>query len=466
MLEDSHTDAELVQRVLKKEHMPCIFHLAMTEADFSDALDLFLPDVILADNSLPQFSATEALRVVRQRKLQIPFIMVTGTVSEEFAANIIKSGADDYILKDRLIRLPNAIQAAVKKRQIEIEKGKALEQLVDSEKRYRIFIQRITDAFISLDTNWCYTYLNKQAGDLIRRDPVAMIGKNVWEEFPDAVGSSTYFTFMRAMKEQHYMSNVDYYEPLDLWQENHIYPSKDGLSIFIRDITEKKKLEEQLFEQRRREQLTLTAAVLDAQEKERNAIGVELHDNVNQILVGTNLLLSMIKDNPSKVPELIPYCVTNISNAIEENRKIAHELVTPDLETEGLVFQITRLCNLMLHPAGLRTTLLHETFREPLLNTAQKLTVYRIAQEQCTNIVKYAKAKSVVMTLGIAGRQFYLRIADDGEGMDPEKVSGGIGLQNIRSRASVLHGEVRIETSPGNGFAIEIEFPVENTSIY
>src|SRR5579871_5011223 len=101
--------------------------------------------------------------------------------------------------------------------------------------------ERITDAFIALDKDWHYTYMNKATGELIHRDPVSMIGKNVWQEFPDVVGSSTYMIFQQAMKEQKYMHNEDYYEPFDLWQENHVYPSPEGISVFIKNITERKK---------------------------------------------------------------------------------------------------------------------------------------------------------------------------------------------------------------------------------
>ena len=106
--------------------------------------------------------------------------------------------------------------------------------------------ERITDAFIALDKNLCYTYLNKKAGELIHRDPAALIGKCVWDIFPDAVGSETWHAFNQAMGEQRYITNTDYYAPLDLWQENHLYPSPDGLSVFIRDVSEKKRREKEV----------------------------------------------------------------------------------------------------------------------------------------------------------------------------------------------------------------------------
>lgn len=110
--------------------------------------------------------------------------------------------------------------------------------------------ERIKDGFIAVDTDYRYTYINKKAGELIRLDPSTLIGKNMWELFPEAVGSATYQAFQKAMETQQYVSNTDYFEPLDLWQENHIYPSANGLSIFIRDITESKRKEQQINEAR------------------------------------------------------------------------------------------------------------------------------------------------------------------------------------------------------------------------
>ena len=110
--------------------------------------------------------------------------------------------------------------------------------------------ERVTDGFIALDNNYCYTYINKKAGEMIHKDPAGLIGKCVWEVFPDAVGSATYKSFEQAMASQKHVRSKDYYAPLDLWQENNIYPSRNGLSIFIRDITLQIKNEERIAESR------------------------------------------------------------------------------------------------------------------------------------------------------------------------------------------------------------------------
>ncbi|MBS1656229.1 MAG: hypothetical protein JSU05_15360, partial [Bacteroidetes bacterium] len=134
--------------------------------------------------------------------------------------------------------------------------------------------------------------------------------------------------------------------------------------------------------------------------------------------------------------------------------------VAPDLSTETLIQQIERLFQTMLHPSGLETLLQHDSFTEDLLNDDMKLAVYRIIQEQFTNIIKYAEASLVVISLSTTGKIFSMRIADDGKGMEPVNSYEGIGLRNIYSRLSVLGGEMKIDTEPDKGFAIEIEVPI------
>jgi PAS domain S-box-containing protein len=107
-------------------------------------------------------------------------------------------------------------------------------------------LSRITDGFSSLDKNWKYIYLNEKAGQLIARKPEDLLGKSIWEAFPDAVGKDFYNACQQAMKTQKYTHQEEYYPPLDEWFENHIYPSPDGVSIFFRNISERKKAEKEI----------------------------------------------------------------------------------------------------------------------------------------------------------------------------------------------------------------------------
>lgn len=148
LLEDDRLDAEMAIRLLKRSGMDIEYRWVSNRNDYLDALDHFAPDVILADNELPRYSASEALEDYQSRGLSIPFIMVTGTVSEEFAVSMIKKGADDYILKDRPERLPNAIESAIKQHQAAMESRKITEQLKASEERYRTLVEQAFDGVV------------------------------------------------------------------------------------------------------------------------------------------------------------------------------------------------------------------------------------------------------------------------------------------------------------------------------
>ena len=129
MLEDVEEDAGLVDRALKKEKIAFSRLRVDTQNEFTQALETFKPDVILSDHSLPQFNSIEALKICQDRKLNLPFILVTGAVSEEFAVNCLKNGADDYVLKSNLSRLPLAIRYALRHRrheQVRIEQEETL----------------------------------------------------------------------------------------------------------------------------------------------------------------------------------------------------------------------------------------------------------------------------------------------------------------------------------------------------
>lgn len=123
------------------------------------------------------------------------------------------------------------------------EQKKSEDSIKENEEKYRLLIERISDGFIALDSDYRYTFVNEKIGEMTGKDPKWLIGKKVWEVFPEAIGSETYNAFLKSFEEQRYISNIDYYEQLNLWQENHIYPSPNGLSIFIRDISERKKAE-------------------------------------------------------------------------------------------------------------------------------------------------------------------------------------------------------------------------------
>jgi len=125
VLEDVEDDVGLIARVLQKEGILFETNRVDTRQEFVEALRSYEADVILSDHRLPQFNSFDALKLCRRAGVQIPFILVTGSVSEEFAVSCLKQGADDYVLKSNLIRLPTAIINALKQKALERERKKS-----------------------------------------------------------------------------------------------------------------------------------------------------------------------------------------------------------------------------------------------------------------------------------------------------------------------------------------------------
>jgi len=148
MLEDSESDVGLIQRELKKQNINFTARVVETKNDFEDALKNFNPDVILSDHSMPSFNSMDALAIAKENKINCPFILVTGTVSEEFAVVCIIEGAADYILKGNLTRLPSSIIHALKTRQAEQEKENIMHQLIATNKELKILNESLEEKVI------------------------------------------------------------------------------------------------------------------------------------------------------------------------------------------------------------------------------------------------------------------------------------------------------------------------------
>src|SRR5260370_33877306 len=129
-LEDTPTDAELIERELKKGNIDFEKLVVSNKADFENALKNFSPDVILSDHSLASFDSHEALRMVKKAGVTAPFILVTATMTDEFAVTVMKQGAHDYVIKDRLHRLPMAIINSIESHRLQQERQAEHERLM------------------------------------------------------------------------------------------------------------------------------------------------------------------------------------------------------------------------------------------------------------------------------------------------------------------------------------------------
>ncbi|MBC1218821.1 GAF domain-containing protein [Nostoc sp. UCD121] len=123
--------------------------------------------------------------------------------------------------------------------------------------RINNLLESITDGFFALDKKWRFTYINGQAERLLQKKQNELLGKNIWEVFPEIIGTTFYREYHRAILEQVSVEFEEFYPPLNCWLQVHAYPAKDGLSIYFQDITERRRTVEALRESEERWQLAL-----------------------------------------------------------------------------------------------------------------------------------------------------------------------------------------------------------------
>ena len=227
----------------------------------------------------------------------------------------------------------------------------------------------------------------------------------------------------------------------------------------IRDLTEKKKLEQELLQEQEQKHKAVSQAGIAAQEAERSNISRELHDNVNQLLMSAKLFMGSAKTDPTKADEHIEKAISYQMMAVEEIRKISKALNTSLVKMIGLSRSIDDIIINMRAFQQIETKFNYDPQLDKILSDDQKLMIFRILQEQTNNIIKYADAKNVRISLKEKGNQVYLSITDDGKGFDPSVQSKGIGFINIYNRVDAFGGEVKLVSSPGKGCSLEVIFP-------
>ena len=465
VLEDNIDDAEMIQYSLKgKNSAGYQFSLATNEKEFVTELNKFRPDIVLSDNSLPQFNATEALKLARVRDPGIPFILVTGTVSDEFAASIIKQGADDYILKDRLSRLPSAIDASLKQRQIEKERQCTLNELYESNERYKIVARatsdtirdwnlltdtitwnnNISDIFgykcsdVKTQSKWWYDKVHPLDVENVRKNTIAQLRKKN----------------LRFEDEYRFQCEDGSYKYV--YDRSFLVISQEGKPVrmigSMQDITERKLLDHKI-----------TKAIITAQDQERYQIGGELHDNVTQILAGTLISLSMINSSgAADISSYVDRCHDYIMLAIDEIRQLSHKLAPAFFKEGTLKETFERLLHMMNVDSKFKIVLHFDSLENKRISNDIQLNLYRILQEQMNNITKYSGADEIKISVTVEDKNLKMIIQDNGRGFDTKKARKGIGLVNIQKRTELLFGFFSLQSSVGNGCKLQIKIPLQD----
>jgi PAS domain S-box-containing protein len=248
------------------------------------------------------------------------------------------------------------------------------------------------------------------------------------------------------------------------WIEAKMFPTLNDKGEWIRtdgictDITQLISLEQKITLERKEKSHQINSAAITAQEKERTFLGQELHDNINPILATAQLYMDCAISSTDDRVSLIKESKTFINKAIEEIRAMANSLIPKPFQHIALKDAIADICKNINKASELQFTVDWDNMDEKLLSDKMKLAIFRIVQEQLTNIIKHANANEVIIELYQQRGIVKLNIQDDGVGFDITAKRNGVGLQNITNRAELLDGEVFINSAPGKGCELQVIF--------
>jgi PAS domain S-box-containing protein len=236
-----------------------------------------------------------------------------------------------------------------------------------------------------------------------------------------------------------------------------------GFIVIARDVTAKVLKEGAAEQQRLARQRKFTAAMLDAQEKERAFLWTTLQGNLAQHLIVAKFYLEMAKTDVVNRENCLDKSCRNVTAVIETIKQICKSLVSPETCPLGLKESIDNLVDDIIEGYPIDVVFGFEGFREEELPERVHLDIFRIVQEQLHNIVQHANATRVDMTFFRQQKRIVLVIADNGQGHEPSREKEGLGIINMRSRVESQGGQLDILSGPGQGYILRVELPLVNS---
>ena len=209
-----------------------------------------LPDLVLSDVMMPGLDGFGLIKALRAdpHTQTISIMLLSARAGEEALIEGLEAGADDYMIKpfgarELLARVGSHVKLAQVRRAAAIQEQTLRAEVEAARAQLAAILGSISDAFVTVDHDWRYTYINDQAEVLLGRRRVELVGQQIWELFPEIVGSITYPRLQQVMAERVPVSFEDAHPTSGRWFENRAYPSEAGLSIFFTDISERKRAE-------------------------------------------------------------------------------------------------------------------------------------------------------------------------------------------------------------------------------
>ena len=425
------------------------------------------PEIVLLDVGLPDMSGLEVCRLIKSDHalLDVFVVLVSGqATSTADKVGGLDTGADDYIPK------PIDLREFLARIRTIVRLHDATAALRSSEQHYRRLVDILPDAVSLVDLQGCVTQANHQAAVMLGfSNSDDLVGKTILGLFSPEERERVGKDLETALRSGSLRTS----EYTMLRKDGRQFPAEVGAVVLSdskgeplglvalgRDITARKRTQEELRQ--------LSRLVIEAQETERLRVARELHDGVNQILASAKMRLckvnQMLAGLHPAAGVILERCHELLIQALEENRRIAHNLRPTTLDDLGLAEACRNFCKEVQSRADIDVKCgIAELDRRLAPNI--ELNVFRIVQEALRNIEKHARARSAWLEISIRDGRLEVKIQDDGRGFNVQGLRSGkrnatgIGLTNMRERVASLGGVCDILSERGRGTTITLSVP-------
>ncbi len=440
-IEDSEDDIILLTRNLRKEGFTPLVKQVTNAEEMRAALSFSEWDVIICDYLMPDFDIQGALEILHSSSLDIPFIIVSGSITDEAAVRMMKMGAHDYILKDNLSRLAPAIRREIEEARHREEKRRTQEAFIESESKHRMLVSSIRDIVFVLDENGVFSEYYSSEGFGMLSMPNGIIGNAI----VDAVGQQVAPLFVESIARVLESKNSITFEfPLESagvtkWYSASMNPHEDSrrVVVVLRDISDLKEIESNLRASYRMANLYL------------DIMGHDIRNHLQAMLISTELL----GDSANSLPEteLLEQLNASIQkcNGIIVNIQATKDLLSSQLKRVDM-YRMVEECVDAFREANeeVEISVDSDVDKSEILADQHLSTM---VQNMLENAVKHNPSGNTRIWISIKQVQdgFELSIADNGPGisdskkevlLDPERRFGGVGIHQSKQIAEKYGG--------------------------
>ncbi|MGD9395898.1 MAG: response regulator [Candidatus Thorarchaeota archaeon] len=445
LIEDSEDDAVLIERILKKGGLDSTMQRVSNAEEMNRALNNQTWDAVLCDYMMPEFSIKDAMKEINLRGIDLPFIIVSGTISDEIAVEMMQAGAHDYLTKNNLSRLVPAIEREIGEAEQRKRRRAAEQALRESERKHRTLVESLSDTVFVLDQDGEVSEFYSKIGIIPGISPGKYIGRKISDLLPAATASrytDTAKTVLETGETQSFEHPIDIVDP-QKWVSTNISSHEDGerVVVVIRDVSALKKAEEEA-------RAAHNVALLY-----QDITGHDIRNYLQAIMIASDLLYTDEADT-SRV-SLLDYINDSVSECSEliANVQTTATLLTTPLEKVSLDFTLRSCIDVFLEDHE-DVTVVKKIPKTPAVIHGDQFLNHLI-MNILSNAEKFNEKvkKKIWVEMTEDDNGYTVTIADDGPGisdamkknlLDPERRSGGVGIHQCVQIASKYHGTFEI----------------------